>query len=191
MLPTSWDISLIDLNTAQLRKRQVQEVDYVFISAMSVQQTSAREVLALCRRLKTKVVAGGPLFTTGWSDFPEVDHFVLNEAEITLPLFLKDMEQGNLQRIYRSDEWADLSTSPLPRWDLLIMKKYATMGIQYSRGCPFDCEFCDITLLFGRKMRIKNTMQILAELENIYLAGWRDNVFFVDDNFIGNKQVLK
>ncbi len=191
LLPEEWEVKLIDTNVSPLRNSQLRWADYVFLSGMSVQKKSAKDVIRRCRRLETAVVAGGPLFTTGSEDFPEVDHFVLHEAEITLPEFLRDLESGTTRRVYSTDEKPEISSSPLPRLDLLKMKKYASMAVQYSRGCPFDCDFCDITLLYGRQTRIKGSGQILAELEQIYRLGWRENVFFVDDNFIGNKLVLK
>ncbi|MBU4603223.1 DUF4070 domain-containing protein, partial [bacterium] len=140
----------------------------------------------------TKIVAGGPLFTSGYEDFEDdVDYFILNEAEITLPLFLEDLKRGHLKHIYTSDQWVDLKKTPIPLWELADINKYATMCIQYSRGCPFNCDFCDVTLLFGHKMRLKTKDQILVELESLYLQGWRGGVFIVDDNFIGNKRELK
>jgi radical SAM superfamily enzyme YgiQ (UPF0313 family) len=137
------------------------------------------------------MVAGGPLFTEEFEQFPEIDYLVLNEAEITLPLFLEDLENGRPQRIYRSDEYADITKSPLPDYSLLKTGKYATTAIQYSRGCPFDCEFCDITALLGRQVRTKTSGQIIAELDQLLNIGWRGSVFFVDDNFIGHKKKLK
>src|SRR5690606_5700177 len=125
--------------------------------------------------------------------YPEVDHLVLGEAEVTLPRFLADLAAGRPQHLYKAEpgEWADLMTTPLPRWDLLDMGKYNAMSLQYSRGCPFSCDFCDISLLYGERQRTKEKEQILAELENLYQQGWRGGVFMVDDNFIGNKKALK
>jgi radical SAM superfamily enzyme YgiQ (UPF0313 family) len=138
-----------------------------------------------------KIVAGGPLFTEEYDQYPEIDHLVLNEAEITLPLFIDDLKNGRPERIYQSRLFADMTKSPLPDYSLLKPGKYATVGIQYSRGCPIDCEFCDITALFGQHVRTKTTLQILAELDQLLKIGWRGSVFFVDDNFIGNKKKLK
>jgi radical SAM superfamily enzyme YgiQ (UPF0313 family) len=191
LLPEEWDVKLVDMNVHALKRKHLQWADFVFISAMSVQKKSVREVIRRCSRSGVKTVAGGPLFTTGWEDFPEVDHCVLNEAEITLPEFLHDLQTGEVRRLYTSDRKPDLSITPAPRLDLLKMKKYASMPVQYSRGCPFNCDFCDITLLYGKHTRIKATAQVLEELEQIYRRGWRENVFFVDDNFIGNKHLLK
>ncbi len=191
MLPADWQVRLVDMNVQALRNRHLRWADYVFLSGMSVQKTSARKVIARCRRIGTKTVAGGPLFTTGWEDFPEVDHLVLGEAESILPEFLHDLQAGCARRIYRAETKPKLAVTPPPRLELLRMKYYASMVVQFSRGCPFDCDFCDITLLYGRRVRLKSTEQVLAELEQIYRRGWRENVFFVDDNFIGNKRILK
>lgn len=191
LLPDTWEKRLIDLNVTKLRDNDLKWADYVFISAMSVQMASAREIIARCIEFKKKIVAGGPLFTEEYDRFTEIDHLVLNEAEITLPLFLKDLENGKPERIYRTDKFADITQSPLPDYSLLKSGAYATAGIQYSRGCPFDCEFCDITALFGRKVRTKTPVQIIAELDQLLKIGWEGSVFFVDDNFIGHKNKLK
>lgn len=191
MLPESWEPRLIDLNTDRLSDHDLQWADYVFIGAMTIQRDSAREVLARCLNLGVKTVGGGPLFTTCHDEFPELDHLVLGEAEVTLPRFLEDLEKQTPQRLYLPDGRPDLSRTPLPRWGLIDMRKYASMNIQFSRGCPFDCEFCDITQLFGRTPRTKTSEQVLAELEALYSRGWRGGVFFVDDNFIGDKGRLK
>jgi len=191
MLPDKWEKKLVDMNVSSLTNKDLKWADYVFISAMSVQQNSAKEVIARCQKLNTKIVAGGPLFTTGHEAFEGVDHFVLDEAEITLPLFLKDLGKGSAQHIYTSNERPDISKTPVPLWSLINMKKYASMSLQYSRGCPFNCEFCDIIILNGRKPRTKTKGQVLAELDTLYTKGWRGSVFIVDDNFIGNKRKLK
>ncbi len=191
MLPPEWEQRLADLNVKPLKDADLQWADYVLMSAMSIQRESAVSVISRCKALGVKVIAGGPLFTADPEEFPDVDHLVLNEAEITLPLFLEDLRNGRAQRIYTSPRWADLSTTPVPRFDLLNMKKYASMNIQYSRGCPFDCDFCNITVLYGRVPRTKGASQILAELEGLHVLGWKGSVFVVDDNFIGNKGKLK
>ncbi|MFQ5866461.1 MAG: B12-binding domain-containing radical SAM protein [bacterium] len=191
MLPKEWEKKLADMTVSALPDEDIKWADYVFISAMSIQRESVKKVIAKCKRLGTKIVAGGPLFTTGYEDFENVDHLVLNEAEVTLPPFLEDLKEGHPKHIYTSDQWPDIEKTPTPLWELVDMKKYAFMCIQYSRGCPFNCEFCDVTLLFGHKMRIKTKDQILAELESLYSQAWRGGVFIVDDNFIGNKGKLK
>jgi radical SAM superfamily enzyme YgiQ (UPF0313 family) len=158
---------------------------------MLVQREAARQVISRCRQAGLKVIAGGPLFTSEYEQFDEVDHFVLNEGELTLPLFLDDLAQGRPKRVYATSEFADIGKSPVPSWELLGMKRYAAMSLQYSRGCPFHCEFCNVTALFGHQPRTKSTAQVLAELDGLYERGWRGSVFFVDDNFIGNKKHLK
>jgi radical SAM superfamily enzyme YgiQ (UPF0313 family) len=158
---------------------------------MSIQRASAQSVIDRCKALGVKMIAGGPLFTSVPEEFNDVDYLVLNEAEITLPLFLEDLKQGQAQHVYTSPRWADITATPVPRFDLLDKSKYASMNVQYSRGCPFDCDFCNITVLYGRAPRTKNTTQILAEFDSLYILGWRGGVFIVDDNFIGNKGKLK
>jgi radical SAM superfamily enzyme YgiQ (UPF0313 family) len=191
MLPKDWELRLVDLNVRALTTKDLEWADYAFISAMVVQKSSAHRAIARCKTAGLKVVAGGPLFTAEYEQFPEVDHFVLNEAEVTLAPFLRDLAQGQAQRIYTSTEFPDISQSPVPMWELADRKLYATMAIQYSRGCPFDCEFCNITSLFGHMPRVKTSTQILAELDALYNLGWCESVFFVDDNLIGNKKHLR
>ncbi|OGW39263.1 MAG: B12-binding domain-containing radical SAM protein [Nitrospirae bacterium GWD2_57_9] len=191
MLPKEWEQRLVDLNVKKLTDEDLAWADYVLISAMTIQKESALAAIKQCRAAGVKVIAGGPMFTANPEEFPAVDHLVLNEAEITLPLFLEDLKQGRPRRIYSSPQWADLNATPAPRFDLLAMGKYASMNIQYSRGCPFDCDFCNITVLYGRRPRTKSARQVLAELEELYSRGWRSSVFIVDDNFIGNKGKLK
>ena len=191
MLPDEWEKKLVDTNVTTLDDKDINWADYVFISAMVVQRDSVKEVIARCRKLGAKVVAGGPLFTTGYEEFDGVDHFVLGEAEITLPPFLADLDKGCAKHIYASNERPDIKKTPIPLWSLINMKKYSSMNIQYSRGCPFNCEFCDIIILNGHKPRTKDKDQMLGELEVLYRQGWRSGVFVVDDNFIGNKRRLK
>jgi len=191
LLPDEWQKKIIDLNVSKLKTKHILWADYVFISAMSTQFKSANEIIKRCRQLNRKIVAGGPLFTEYPENFPNIDHLVLNEAEITLPQLVNDLKNGSARKLYQTSEFPEITGSPLPDYSLLNTSKYATLSIQYTRGCPFDCEFCDITALFGHKVRTKSTNQILSELENIYNIGFRGNVFFVDDNFIGNKKKLK
>jgi len=191
MLPKEWEKKLVDMNVTTLGDKDLEWADFVFVSAMSIQKASAKEVISRCKKMDIKIVAGGPLFTTGYEEFEDVDHFVLNEAEITLPPFLEDLKNGCAQHIYTSQELPDIQKTPLPLWDLIDMKKYAVMSIQYSRGCPYDCEFCNISVLYGRKVRTKNKTQIVGELEDLYSQGWRGDLFFVDDNFVGRKRKLK
>ena len=191
LLTDEWEKRLIDMNVRKLKDRDIEWADFVFISAATIQKESVDEVIKRCKAKGVKIVAGGPLFTSSYDDYEHVDYLVLNEAEITLPQFVDDLRQGTLKHIYTSPEWADLTKTPIPDWRLLNIKKYASMSIQYSRGCPFDCDFCDIPLLYGHRPRIKNKQQVVAELQNLYDRGWRGVVFFVDDNFIGNKRGLK
>ncbi len=191
MLPKDWNKKLIDMNANQLIDDDILWADLVFISAMSIQSESANDVIMRCNNLNAKIVAGGPLFTSSSEYYQNVDYLVLNEAEITLPIFLKDLQEGIPKHKYTSDDWANITTTPLPLWDLVSLNNYTSMNLQYSRGCPFDCDFCDITVLYGRKPRTKTKEQVIAELDELYFTGWRGPVFFVDDNFIGNKVKLK
>ncbi len=192
MLPADWNQRLIDLNIQPLTDKDLAWADYALISAMTVQRKSARELAARCQAAGVKVVAGGPLFTIEHEQFDDVvDHFVLNEAELTLPLFLRDMAQGCAQHVYATSDFPDIQHTPAPMWQLLDLKRYATINIQFSRGCPFNCDFCNVTALLGHRPRTKTVQQIIAELDSLYQLGWRSNVFFVDDNLIGNKRVLK
>ncbi len=191
MLPPQWGKRLVDLNARRLKDKDLAWADYAFVSAMTVQREPAHRIIACCKEAGVKVVAGGPLFTIEPERFEEVDHLVLNEAEVTLPAFLADLEQGCAKRTYTSSEFADIQTSPGPLWALADLKHYASMSIQYSRGCPFQCEFCNVTALFGHRPRTKTAEQIVAELDTLYDQGWRGRVFFVDDNLIGSKKRLK
>ena len=191
MLPAEWPKRLVDLNVTRLRAKDLAWADLAMVSAMVVQRESARRVIGRCKAAGLKVVAGGPLFTIEHDQFEEVDHFVLNEAEVTLPPFLEDLRQGRAKHLYTSEERADLRETPIPQWDLADLRRYGWMSIQFSRGCPFNCDFCNVTALFGHKFRTKTTGQILAELDDIYDRGWRAGVFFVDDNFVGKKEVLR
>jgi radical SAM superfamily enzyme YgiQ (UPF0313 family) len=191
MLPKEWPKKLVDVNVAKLTEKDLAWADYAFISGMVVQRESAHEIIAQCKEAGLKIVAGGPLFTSEHDEFEDVDHFILNEAELTLPPFLADLEKGCAQHIYETSEFCDIRKTPAPMWELMDLKHYASMSIQFSRGCPFNCEFCNVTALFGHRSRIKTAEQIIAELDGLYDQGWRGQVFFVDDNFIGNKGYLK
>jgi len=191
MLPQDWAKRLVDINVRDLAKNDLDWADCVFVSAMVVQRESTRRIIAQCKAAGLLIVAGGPLFQVEHEQFPEVDHFVLNEAELTLPLFLRDLAQGCAQRVYASDQFADLRQTPVPLWGLLDRRHYVCLSIQFSRGCPFNCDFCNVTALLGHRVRIKTSQQIIAELDCMYSLGWRGDVFFVDDNFIGNRQFLK
>lgn len=187
MLPREWNLKLVDLNARKLSDADLAWADYVMLSAMLVQETSAREVIERSRRLGKPIIAGGPLFTTGHDRFPEVQHFALGEAELIMPELVADMVAGRVKRFYQSEERPDITQTPIPRWDLIRMKDYALMPMQFSRGCPFNCEFCDIIIMNGRIPRVKTAPQMIAELEALVTAGWKGSVFIVDDNFIGNR----
>jgi radical SAM superfamily enzyme YgiQ (UPF0313 family) len=191
MLPRDWDARLVDVNVRSLRAKDLAWADLVFVSAMIAQRTSARALIARCRAAGKTIVAGGPLFGPELEQFPGVDHFVLDEAEVTLPRFLADLARGEARRVYASSEFPDVRLTPAPRWELAELGRYASMSLQFSRGCPYDCDFCDITAMFGHRPRIKTPEQVVVELEGLYRLGWRRSVFFVDDNFIGNKRYLK
>ena len=190
MMPRKWPKRLIDINVNKLTEKDLTWADTVFISAMAVQRESARQIITRCKRAGLKVIAGGPLFADEHREFEVVDHFLLNEAELTLPPFLEDLRQGCAAEVYKTSEYADIRKTPPPMWGLIDMKRYAAMSIQFSRGCPFNCDFCNITALLGHRVRIKTAPQIIAELDVIYDLGWRGQIFFVDDNFIGNKKYL-
>ncbi|MGI6307615.1 MAG: B12-binding domain-containing radical SAM protein [Dethiobacteria bacterium] len=191
LLPQEWEKKLVDMNVRKLKDADLKWADYVMISAMSIQQHSVREVIARCKELGVRTIAGGPLFTAEPEKFDAVDHLILNEGELTLPVFLEDLEKGCPQHIYTTAERPSLEKTPVPLWKLINLRDYATMSVQFSRGCPYDCEFCDITALFGRRPRLKTAAQVIKELEALYEHGWRGGVFVVDDNFIGNKVHLK
>jgi radical SAM superfamily enzyme YgiQ (UPF0313 family) len=191
MLPAGWEKRLVDVNVRKLTPEDLAWADCAYISAMTVQRASAHEIIDQCNEVNVKVVAGGPLFTSEYQQFDGVDYFVLNEAELTLDPFLRDLEQGGADHIYTTPDFADIEKTPIPDWSLVDMSSYATMDIQFSRGCPFNCEFCNVTALFGHRPRTKSAQQVIAELDSMYGLGWRGSVFFVDDNLIGNKKRLK
>ena len=190
-LPAAWEKRLVDLNVRGLTDQDLGWADMALVSAMTAQRRSTHQVIARCKASGLKVVAGGPLFTSEYDQFELVDHFILNEAELTLPPFLQELEQGCAGRVYSSDKFPDIRQTPAPLWELANLKHYVTMPIQYSRGCPFDCEFCNITALLGHRPRVKSGDQIVRELDGLYNFGWRGTIFFVDDNLIGNKKQLK
>lgn len=192
MLPSTWQKKLVDMNITNLLQSDIIWADYIFISAMYIQKKSVDNVIAECKKFNKKIVAGGPLFTQENQNYPQIDHFILNEAEITMPPFLSDLIAGHPKRLYKSSEFADLSLTPAPDYHLLSAKDYAFMNIQVSRGCPFACNFCEITSLFGHKVRIKDTAQIINELNILFhKIKWRGPISIVDDNFIGNKRIIK
>jgi radical SAM superfamily enzyme YgiQ (UPF0313 family) len=191
MLPDGFIRRLVDVNVDNLTDDDLSWADVAFIGGMAIQRKSAKQIITRCRAAGLKVISGGPLFTAEPDAFEDVDHLVLDEAELTLPSFLRDLKNGSLKKIYRASDFCDLAYTPPPSWELINMKKYASMSIQFSRGCPFNCDFCNVTALFGHRPRLKSVQQIIAELDRMYDRGWRGDIFFVDDNFIGNKRYLK
>jgi len=191
MFPEDFETKLVDLNIENLEDKDILWADFVFISAMITQKDSAYKIVKKCVELNTKTVAGGPLFSGLDYEFPEIDHFVMDEGEITFPMFLEDLKNNDLKKYYRSDKKPDMKNTPVPRWELIKQDAYARMPVQYSRGCPYDCEFCDVVRLNGKIPRTKTPENIIRELEVLFDSGWKGSVFFVDDNFIGNKNETK
>ena len=191
MLPKTWSLRLVDLNVRSLKKSDLAWADMALISGMIAQKSSAKELVARCQAAGLCVVAGGPLFTVGPEAFPEVEHLILDEAESSLAAFLADFAQGCAAHVYRASELPSCESSPVPSWELVKPGHYASACVQYSRGCPFDCEFCSVTALFGHRPRVKSPVQVIAELDRLWETGWRGSVFFVDDNLIGNKRALR
>jgi len=191
MLPTEWELRLVDLEVEPLTDDHLRWADQVWISAMIVHRDSVLRILDRCRDLDRPVVAGGPLFTTAPEEFPQIDTLLLGEAEGVLDELVADLQAGTPRRMYRAEGFPGLDRTPIPRWDLLRMSGYATMSVQFSRGCPHDCEFCDIVVLNGRKPRTKAPPRLVAELEALRVAGWKGPVFLVDDNFIGHPRLAK
>jgi radical SAM superfamily enzyme YgiQ (UPF0313 family) len=191
MLPRDWELKVVDKNVERLKDDDLRWADFVLISAMIVHKESVRKIVARCVTFGKRVIAGGPLFTTGHEAFPEIQHFVLGEAEELMPQLVEDMRNDRLQRIYKAPGWPGLERTPVPRWDLVNPGHYVTMAVQFSRGCPYDCEFCDIIVMNGRVPRTKTPTQLVTELEALRQRGWKDMVFVVDDNFIGDKRRTK
>ena len=191
MLPDAWERRLVDMNVQPLKAADIEWADVVFCSAMLVQKDSLRRVVELCKAEGKRVVIGGPYVTTSAEHLPEADHIFLGEAETTLPEFVRDFDRGEPKRVYQAAERPALSATPIPHFQLADLKHYSAMSVQYSRGCPFQCEFCDIIEIYGRVPRTKSNEQMLAELDALFRLGWRGMVFIVDDNFIGNKRNVK
>jgi len=191
MLPEHWDLRLIDMNVAPLRDTDLLSADVVLTSTMVVQAQSLAEVVVRCNRLGVPVVAGGPYPSVSPERLTGVDHVFIGEAEGAIATFAEDLEQGCAKPVYRVEGFPDVDDSPVPRFDLLDIEAYVSMAVQHSRGCPFLCEFCDIWKLYGRRHRVKSPHRMAAELDALFAAGWRGSVFFVDDNFIGNRRLAK
>jgi len=191
LLPDTCDLKLVDMNIEPLTEADILWAEAVFVSAMIIQQESLKNVISLCNRLNRPVIAGGPYPTSSHEEIPGVDHFVLGEAETVLADFLADYEAGKARPIYRCESRPDITYSVTPRFDLLKRESYASMAIQYSRGCPFKCEFCDIWVVYGNKPRLKSAENVLTELDTLYRLGWKDAVFMVDDNFTLDMEYAK
>lgn len=192
LTPSDYEFRLVDLGCEPLTESDLDWADMVCFSAMISQKLTLFEAAARCRAAGKLIVFGGP-YPTACPDEcrPHCDVLVLNEAEITWPRFLSDLAGGDFKDLYTSAEKPDVTATPIPRFDLLHLDFYGTIPIQFSRGCPFTCEFCDIIVMFGRRPRTKAPAQVLAELETVYETGYRGSIFIVDDNFIGNKADAK
>jgi radical SAM superfamily enzyme YgiQ (UPF0313 family) len=191
LLPASWERRLVDLNIEKLRPSDIEWADMVMATAMLVQEESLRDVVRRAKAHGKRVVIGGPYITTTIHDLPDADHIFLGEAETTLPQFIEDLARGEAKRSYQAPERPPLSATPLANFELANMKRYSAMSVQYSRGCPFSCEFCDIIEIYGRVPRTKSNQQMLAEFQALYDLNWRGTLFVVDDNFIGNKKNVR
>src|SRR5258706_2180317 len=191
LLPQSWERRLVDLNVQKLKSADIEWADMVFATAMLVQKDSLRVVVRQARAGGKTVVLGGPYVTTRIEALPEADHIFLGEAETTLPIFIEDLARGEAKRTYQAAERPPLSATPMAHFELANLKRYSAMSVQYSRGCPFSCEFCDIIEIYGRVPRTKSNQQMLAEFDALRDLGWRGTVFIVDDNFIGNKKNVR
>jgi radical SAM superfamily enzyme YgiQ (UPF0313 family) len=191
MLPTPWPKKLVDVNIEPLTKAHLTWADIVFVTAMQIQAPSADQIINLCHQAGVKTCAGGVYFTANYSIEPErfrqIDHLFIGEAEETIPVFLADLAQGQAKSVYQAEHFPDLKLSPTPAWQLINFFHYDIMPIQFSRGCPFDCDFCHVIILFGRQPRLKTPTQVLTELTALFQAGWRRTVMFVDDNIIAHK----
>ena len=191
LLPADWQVKLVDLNVNRLTNDDLRWADYVMISAMVVHKASVTGIVNRCRRFGTPIIAGGPLFTTGYAAFPNIEHFVLGEAEELMPQVIEDMRRGTVRHTYAASSRPDITRVPSPRWDLIDFDAYSTMLVQITRGCPESCTFCNIPSLYGKSTRIKSSTNIIRELDVLYDAGWRGAVMAVDDNFVGNSDAIR
>ncbi len=194
ILPQEWDYRLVDRNVRDITEAEWEWADLVLLSGMIVQKEDFAVQIQAAHAHGKRVAVGGPYATAMPDEVKRAgaDFLILDEGEITLPMFVAALEQGATSGTFRSGgEKPDITTTPIPRYDLLEFDAYAEMSVQFSRGCPFQCEFCDIIVLYGRKPRTKSPKQLLAELQSLYDLGWRRSIFMVDDNFIGNKRNVK
>ena len=193
MFPDNYALKVVDMNIEPLTDAHLQWADVVLTSTMIVQKDSLYEVAERCNQAGVPIIAGGPHPTSYYDNIKEetdatIDHFLFGEVEEIFEEFLTDFESGSAKEIYREKRKPDITKTPPPRYDLIDINAYGSMALQFSRGCPFNCEFCDITKLFGRVPRTKSNEQMLTEFEMLYKLGWDGAMFVVDDNFIGNKR---
>jgi radical SAM superfamily enzyme YgiQ (UPF0313 family) len=191
LLPKAWKKRLVDVNVERLLDRDLAWADVALISAMHVQHESLAAIVERCRARGLRTVVGGPIASSISAADLKADHVVIGEAESLMDGLTRDLEQGTARPAYQAGERPAMESSPLPDLSLIKMNRYSTMVVQTSRGCPFNCEFCDIIEIYGRRPRVKTVAQVLAELNQLYASGWREAVFIVDDNFIGNKARAK
>jgi radical SAM superfamily enzyme YgiQ (UPF0313 family) len=191
LLPADWELRLVDRNVEHLDDETIAWADLVLTGGMMPQQLDCLDLIRRARAMGKTVVVGGPDPTSSPHLYKEADHLVLGEGEVTVPQFVADLQRGQARKVYQDGAKADMSLSPTPRFDLLRFSLYNHVGIQFCRGCPFNCEFCDIIELYGRKPRAKTPEQILRELETLHALGYRGHIDLVDDNFIGNKKLVK
>jgi radical SAM superfamily enzyme YgiQ (UPF0313 family) len=188
LLPREWTCRLVDQNVRRLHDADLEWADWVLVSAMVVHRDAVADLVSRCRRTGKPLIGGGPLFLSETDRSLGVEHVVVGEAEDVAADLVADMRRGQVRALYQAPEFPDLARTPPPRWDLVDLDIYATLSVQSCRGCPFDCEFCDVTALNGRKPRYKPAAQFIAELEALRTRGWQGQVFVVDDNFIGNRR---
>jgi radical SAM superfamily enzyme YgiQ (UPF0313 family) len=191
LLPKAWKKRLVDTNVEQLRDGDLAWADLVLISGMHIQRESLASILERCHDRGLRTVVGGPIASSLSAADLKADHIVIGEAEGLIDGLAFDLEHGTAKAVYEAKARPEMATSPLPDLSLIKLQRYSTMAVQYSRGCPFNCEFCDIIEIYGRRPRTKAVAQVLAELDQLRAAGWREAVFIVDDNFIGNKARAK
>ncbi|HEX7331216.1 MAG TPA: radical SAM protein [Pyrinomonadaceae bacterium] len=191
LLPRDCERRLIDLEVERLKDSHIDWADMIFITGMLAQKESLHEIVRRGKQRGKLIVLGGPYVTSTIEELPYADHIFQGEAETTLPQFFADLERGQAKRIYKAPERPPLAITPVPEFGLVNLKKYSNMSVQYSRGCPFSCEFCDIIEIYGRVPRTKSNQQMLAEFDALKQLGWRGPLFIVDDNFIGNKKNVR
>jgi radical SAM superfamily enzyme YgiQ (UPF0313 family) len=191
LLPSHWERHLVDLNVCRLKDSDLAWADVVFLSGMIVQGPSMKEQIARAKRHGVRTVVGGPIVSAKDPAIAEADHAVEGEAEEIISQLAADLERGEAQPHYFQKQWSDVTRVPVPDMRIAPLRRYSSMSLQYSRGCPFTCEFCDIIEIYGRRPRTKTPDQVCAELDQLHRLGWRGSVFMVDDNFIGNKKNVK